>query len=150
MILGIGQIQKKKAADEAEKAKKEYATNLNRELARRKTKIEKTEQEHKKSSVKKTPQDAKQQKKIKVEVQYGKTEVVPQVKRLKNGYDFCVVKRFPKGKKFQIEYIQIKKSGGSSKKVMIGRLPEEKKIYITSQSYTKEAIEKAYHVLNKK
>lgn len=29
MILGIGQIQKKKAADEAEKAKKEYATNLN-------------------------------------------------------------------------------------------------------------------------
>lgn len=27
--IGIGQIQKKKAADEAEKAKKEYATNLN-------------------------------------------------------------------------------------------------------------------------
>lgn len=128
----------------------EKETEYSRELARRKTKIEKTEQEHKKSSVKKIPQDAKQQKKIKVEVQYGKTEVVPQVKRLKNGYDFCVVKRFPKGKKFQIEYIQIKKSGGSSKKVMIGRLPEEKKIYITSQSYTKEAIEKAYHVLNKK
>lgn len=29
MILGIGQIQKKKVADEAERAQKEYAANLN-------------------------------------------------------------------------------------------------------------------------
>ena len=72
------------------------------------------------------------------------------MKRLRDGSLFCVVETFPKGKKLQTELVPIIKSGGSGKKIMIGRDVEENKIYITNKAYTKEAIEKVYQVLNGK
>lgn len=55
-----------------------------------------------------------------------------------------MVETFPKEKKLQTELVPIIKSGGSRKKIMIGRDAEKNKVY------TKEAIEKVYQVLNGK
>lgn len=72
------------------------------------------------------------------------------IKRLPDGFEFCVVETFPKGKKLKAEIVPIIKSSGSEKKIMIERDVEEKKVYISNKTYTREAIEKAYQVLNKK
>lgn len=120
------------------------------ELARRKRQ---QEQQKKTTGVKKTVQTKQtikpKEKGIPI-VHDEKIKAKPQMKRLRDGSLFCVVETFPKGKKFQIELVPIIKSGGSGKKIMIGRDTEEKKIYITSKAYTKEAIEKVYQVLNGK
>lgn len=116
-----------------------------RELARRKRQQEQQSQQKKTTGVKKTVQ-TKQAVKPKEKgvpvVHEEKIKVKPQMKRLRDGSLFCVVETFPKGKKLQTELIPIIKSGGSGKKIMIGRDAEENKIYITNKAYTKEAIEK--------
>lgn len=123
------------------------------ELARRKGQQEQQAQQKKTTGVKKTVQ-TKQTVKPKEKgipiVHDEKIKAKPQMKRLRDGSLFCVVETFPKGKKLQTELVPIIKSGGSGKKIMIGRDAEEKKIYITNKAYTKEAIEKVYQVLNGK
>lgn len=123
------------------------------ELARRKRQQEQQSQQKKTTGVKKTVQ-TKQAVKLKEKgspvVHDEKIKVKPQMKRLRDGSLFCVVETFPKGKKLQTELVPIIKSGGSGKKIMIGRDVEENKIYITNKAYTKEAIEKVYQVLNEK
>lgn len=73
-----------------------------------------------------------------------------QTKKMRNGFEFCIVEAFPKGKTIHTELIPIIKSGGVGKKIMIGRNLEEKKIYISNKAFTKEAIEKVYQILNEK
>lgn len=123
------------------------------ELARRKRQREQQSQQKKTTGVKKTVQTKQavkpKEKGIPV-VHDEKIKAKPQMKRLRNGSLFCVVETFPKGKKLQTELVPIIKSGGSGKKIMIGRDAEENKIYITNKAYTKEAIEKVYQVLNGK
>lgn len=117
------------------------------ELARRKRQQE--QQSQKKKTVQ-TKQNAKPKEKGIPVVHDEKIKAKLQMKRLRDGSLFCVVETFPKGKKIQTELVSIIKSGGSGKKIMIGRDVEEKKIYITNKAYTKEAIEKVYQVLNGK
>lgn len=120
------------------------------ELARRKRQ---QSQQKKATGVKKTVQTkqaVKQKEKGIPVVHDEKIKAKPQMKRLRDGSLFCVVETFPKGKKLQTELVPIIKSGGSGKKIMIGRDAEENKIYITNKAYTKEAIEKVYQVLNGK
>ena len=123
------------------------------ELARRKRQQEQQSQQKKTTGVKKTVQTKQavkpKEKGIPV-VHDKKIKVKPQMKRLRDGSLFCVVETFPKGKKLQNELVPIIKSGGSGKKIMIGRDAEVNKIYITNKAYTKEAIEKVYQVLNGK
>lgn len=123
------------------------------ELARRKIQREQQSQQKKTTGVKKTVQTKQavkpKEKGIPV-VRDEKIKAKPQMKRLRDGSLFCVVETFPKGKKLQTELVPIIKSGGSGKKIMIGRDAEENKIYITNKAYTKEAIEKVYQVLNGK
>lgn len=123
------------------------------ELARRKRQQEQQLQQKKATGVKKTVQTKQavkpKEKGIPV-VHDEKIKAKPQMKRLRDGSLFCVVETFPKGKKLQTELVPIIKSGGSGKKIMIGRDAEENKIYITNKAYTKEAIEKVYQVLNGK
>lgn len=123
------------------------------ELARRKRQREQQSQQKKTTGVKKTVQTKQavkpKEKGIPV-VRDEKIKAKPQMKRLRDGSLFCVVETFPKGKKLQTELVPIIKSGGSGKKIMIGRDAEENKIYITNKAYTKEAIEKVYQVLNGK
>lgn len=123
------------------------------ELARRKRQQEHQSQQKKATGVKKTVQ-IKQAVKPKEKgipvVHDEKIKAKPQMKRLRDGSLFCVVETFPKGKKLQTELVPIIKSGGSGKKIMIGRDAAENKIYITNKAYTKEAIEKVYQVLNGK
>lgn len=123
------------------------------ELARRKRQQEQQSQQKKTTGVKKTVQTKQavkpKEKGIPV-VHDEKIKAKPQMKRLRDGSLFCVVETFPKGKKLQTELVPIIKSGGSGKKIMIGRDAEENKIYITNKAYTKEAIEKVYQVLNGK
>ena len=123
------------------------------ELARRKRQQEQQSQQKKTTGVKKTVQTKQavkpKEKGIPV-VHDKKIKVKPQMKRLRAGSLFCVVETFPKGKKLQNELVPIIKSGGSGKKIMIGRDAEVNKIYITNKAYTKEAIEKVYQVLNGK
>lgn len=123
------------------------------ELARRKIQREQQSQQKKTTGVKKTVQTKQavkpKEKGIPV-VHDEKIKAKPQMKRLRDGSLFCVVETFPKGKKLQTELVPIIKSGGSGKKIMIGRDAEENKIYITNKDYTKEAIEKVYQVLNGK
>ena len=123
------------------------------ELARRKIQREHQSQQKKTTGVKKTVQTKQavkpKEKGIPV-VHDEKIKAKPQMKRLRDGSLFCVVETFPKGKKLQTELVPIIKSGGSGKKIMIGRDAEENKIYITNKAYTKEAIEKVYQVLNGK
>lgn len=123
------------------------------ELARRKRQQEQQSQQKKATGVKKTVQ-TKGTVKLKEKgipvVHDEKIKAKPQMKRLRDGSLFCVVETFPKGKKLQTELVPIIKSGGSGKKIMIGRDAEENKIYITNKAYTKEAIEKVYQVLNGK
>lgn len=123
------------------------------ELARRKRQQEQQSQQKKVTGVKKTVQTKQavkpKEKGIPV-VRDEKIKEKPQMKRLRDGSLFCVVETFPKGKKLQTELVPIIKSGGSGKKIMIGRDAEENKIYITNKAYTKEAIEKVYQVLNGK
>lgn len=123
------------------------------ELARRKRQQEQQLQQKKTTGVKKTVQTKQtvkpKEKGIPV-VHDEKIKAKPQMKRLRGGSLFCVVETFPKGKKLQTELIPIIKSGGSGKKIMIGRDAEENKLYITNKAYTKEAIEKVYQVLNGK
>ena len=123
------------------------------ELARRKRQQEQQSQQKKATGVKKTVQTKQavkpKEKGIPV-VHDEKIKAKPQMKRLRDGSLFCVVEIFPKGKKLQTELVPIIKSGGSGKKIMIGRDAEENKIYITNKAYTKEAIEKVYQVLNGK
>lgn len=123
------------------------------ELARRKRQQEHQSQQKKATGVKKTVQTKQavkpKEKGIPV-VHDEKIKAKPQMKRLRDGSLFCVVETFPKGKKLQTELVPIIKSGGSGKKIMIGRDAEENKIYITNKAYTKEAIEKVYQVLNGK
>lgn len=120
------------------------------ELARRKRQ---QSQQKKATGVKKTVQTKQavkpKEKGIPV-VHDEKIKAKPQMKRLRDGSLFCVVETFPKGKKLQTELVPIIKSGGSGKKIMIGRDAEENKIYITNKAYTKEAIEKVYQILNEK
>ncbi len=123
------------------------------ELARRKRQQEQQSQQKKATGVKKTVQTkqaVKPKEKSITVVHDEKIKVKPQMKRLRDGSLFCVVETFPKGKKLQTELVPIIKSGGSGKKIMIGRDAEENKIYITNKAYTKEAIEKVYQVLNGK
>lgn len=123
------------------------------ELARRKRQQEQQSQQKKATGVKKTVQTkqaVKQKEKGIPVVHDEKIKAKPQMKRLRDGSLFCVVETFPKGKKLQTELVPIIKSGGSGKKIMIGRDDEENKIYITNKAYTKEAIEKVYQVLNGK
>ena len=123
------------------------------ELARRKRHQEQQAQQKKTTGVKKavqTKQTVKPKEKGIPIVHDEKIKAKPQMKRLRDGSLFCVVETFPKGKKLQTELAPIIKSGGSGKKIMIGRDAEEKKIYITNKAYTKEAIEKVYQVLNGK
>ena len=107
------------------------------ELARRKRQQEQQLQQKKTTSVKKTVQ-TKQTVKPKEKgipiVRDEKIKVKPQMKRLRDGSLFCVVETFPKGKKLQTELVPIIKSGGSGKKIMIGRDAEENKIYITNKA----------------
>lgn len=123
------------------------------ELARRKIQREQQSQQKKTTGIKKTVQ-TKQNVKPKEKgipiVHDEKIKAKPQMKRLRDGSLFCVVETFPKGKKLQTELVPIIKSGGSGKKIMIGRDTEANKIYITNKAYTKEAIEKVYQVLNGK
>lgn len=123
------------------------------ELARRKRQQEQQAQQKETTGVKKTVQ-TKQTVKPKEKgipiVHDEKIKAKPQMKRLRDGSLFCVVETFPKGKKLQTELVPIIKSGGSGKKIMIGRDAEENKIYISNKAYTKEAIEKVYQVLNGK
>lgn len=123
------------------------------ELARRKRQREQQSQQKKTTGVKKTVQTKQavkpKEKGIPV-VHDEKIKAKPQMKRLRDGSLFCVLETFPKGKKLQTELVPIIKSGGSGKKIMIGRDAEENKIYITNKAYTKEAIEKVYQVLNGK
>ena len=123
------------------------------ELARRKRQQEQQSQQKKATGVKKTVQTKQavkpKEKGIPV-VHDEKIKAKSQMKRLRDGSLFCVVETFPKGKKLQTELVPIIKSGGSGKKIMIGRDAEENKIYITNKAYTKEAIEKVYQVLNGK
>ena len=123
------------------------------ELTRRKRQQEQHSQQKKATGVKKTVQTKQavkpKEKGIPV-VHDEKIKAKPQMKRLRDGSLFCVVETFPKGKKLQTELVPIIKSGGSGKKIMIGRDAEENKIYITNKAYTKEAIEKVYQVLNGK
>ena len=123
------------------------------ELTRRKRQQEQQAQQKKTTGVKKTVQ-TKQTVKPKEKgipiVHDEKIKAKPQMKRLRDGSLFCVVETFPKGKKLQTELVPIIKSGGSGKKIMIGRDAGENKIYITNKAYTKEAIEKVYQVLNGK
>ena len=123
------------------------------ELARRKRQQEQQAQQKKATVVKKTVQ-TKQAVKLKEKgipiVHEEQIKAKPQMKRLRDGSLFCVVETFPKGKKLQTELVPIIKSGGSGKKIMIGRDAEKNKIYITNKAYTKEAIEKVYQVLNGK
>ena len=123
------------------------------ELARRKRQQEQQAQQKKTTGIKKTVQ-TKQNVKPKEKgipiVHDEKIKAKPQMKRLRDGSLFCVVETFPKGKKLQTELVPIIKSGGSGKKIMIGRDTEANKIYITNKAYTKEAIEKVYQVLNGK
>ena len=123
------------------------------ELARRKRQQEQQAQQKKTTGIKKTVQ-TKQNVKPKEKgipiVHDEKIKAKPQMKRLREGSLFCVVETFPKGKKLQTELVPIIKSGGSGKKIMIGRDTEANKIYITNKAYTKEAIEKVYQVLNGK
>lgn len=123
------------------------------ELARRKRQQEQQSQQKKTTGVKKTVQTKQavkpKEKGIPV-VHDEKIKAKPQMKRLRDGSLFCVVETFPKGRKLQTELVPIIKSGGSGKKIMIGRDAEENKIYITNKAYTKEAIEKVYQVLNGK
>lgn len=123
------------------------------ELARRKRQREQQSQQKKTTGVKKTVQTKQavkpKEKGIPV-VHDEKIKAKPQMKRLRDGSLFCVVETFPKGKKLQTELVPIIKSGGSGKKIMIGRDTEANKIYITNKAYTKEAIEKVYQVLNGK
>lgn len=123
------------------------------ELARRKIQREQQSQQKKTTGVKKTVQTKQavkpKEKGIPV-VHDEKIKAKPQMKRLRDGSLFCVVETFPKGKKLQTELVPIIKSGGSGKKIMIGRDAEENKSYITNKAYTKEAIEKVYQVLNGK
>lgn len=120
------------------------------ELARRKRQ---QEQQKKATGVKKTVQTKQavkpKEKGIPV-VHDEKIKAKPQMKRLRDGSLFCVVETFPKEKKLRTELVPIIKSGGSGKKIMIGRDAEENKIYITNKAYTKEAIEKVCQVLNEK
>ena len=120
------------------------------ELARRKRQ---QSQQKKATGVKKTVQTKQavkpKEKGIPV-VHDEKIKAKPQMKRLRDGSLFCVVETFPKGKKLQTELVPTIKSGGSGKKIMIGRDAEENKIYITNKAYTKEAIEKVYQILNEK
>ena len=123
------------------------------ELARRKRQQEQQAQQKNTTGIKKTVQ-TKQNVKPKEKgipiVHDEKIKAKPQMKRLRDGSLFCVVETFPKGKKLQTELVPIIKSGGSGKKIMIGRDTEANKIYITNKAYTKEAIEKVYQVLNGK
>lgn len=122
------------------------------ELARRKRQQEQSQQK-KTTGVKKTVQTKQtvkpKEKDIPI-VHDEKIKAKPQMKRLRDGSLFCVVETFPKGKKPQTELVPIIKSGGSGKKIMIGRDAEENKIYISNKAYTTEAIEKVYQVLNGK
>ena len=123
------------------------------ELARRKRQQEQQAQQKKTTGIKKTvltKQNVKPKEKGIPIVHDEKIKAKPQMKRLRDGSLFCVVETFPKGKKLQIELVPIIKSGGSGKKIMIGRDTEANKIYITNKAYTKEAIEKVYQVLNGK
>ena len=123
------------------------------ELARRKRQQEQQAQQKKTTGIKKTVQTKRnvkpKEKGIPI-VHDEKIKAKPQMKRLRDGSLFCVVETFPKGKKLQTELVPIIKSGGSGKKIMIGRDTEANKIYITNKAYTKEAIEKVYQVLNGK
>lgn len=123
------------------------------ELARRKRQREQQSQQKKTTGVKKTVQTKQavkpKEKGIPV-VCDEKIKAKPQMKRLRDGSLFCVLETFPKGKKLQTELVPIIKSGGSGKKIMIGRDAEGNKIYTTNKAYTKEAIEKVYQVLNGK
>ena len=116
------------------------------ELARRKIQREQQSQQKKTTGVKKTVQTKQavkpKEKGIPV-VHDEKIKAKPQMKRLRDGSLFCVVETFPKGKKLQTELVPIIKSGGSGKKIMIGRDAEENKIYITNKAYTKEADRKS-------
>ena len=131
----------------------EKSLQYGHELARRKRQQEQQSQQKKATGVKKTVQTKQavkpKEKGIPV-VHDEKIKAKPQMKRLRDGSLFCVVETFPKGKKLQTELVPIIKSGGSGKKIMIGRDDEENKIYITNKAYTKEAIEKVYQVLNGK
>lgn len=123
------------------------------ELTRRKRQQEQQSQQEKATGVKKTVQtkQAVKPKEKGIPVVHDENKKAkPQMKRLRDGSLFCVVETFPKGKKLQTELVPIIKSGGSGKKIMIGRDAEENKIYITNKAYTKEAIEKVYQVLNGK
>lgn len=123
------------------------------ELARRKRQQEQQSQQKKATGVKKTVQTkqaVKPKEKGSLVVHDEKIKAKPQMKRLRDGSLFCVVETFPKEKKLRTELVPIIKSGGSGKKIMIGRDAEENKIYITNKAYTKEAIEKVYQVLNEK
>lgn len=123
------------------------------ELARRKRQQEQQTQKKKTVQNKKvvqTKQPVKPKEKGVPVVHDEKIKARTQVKRLQDGYRFCVVETFPKGKNIQTELVPIIKSGGAGKKIMIGRDIQEKKIYITNKAYTKEAIEKVYQVLNTK
>lgn len=123
------------------------------ELARRKRQQEQQTQQKKTVQNKKVvqvKQTVKPKEKGVPVVHDEKIKARTQVKRLQDGYIFCVVENFPKGKNFQTELVPIIKSGGTRKKIMIGRDIQEKKIYITNKAYTKEAIEKVYQVLNTK
>ena len=123
------------------------------ELARRKIQREQQSQQKKTTGVKKTVQTKQavkpKEKGIPV-VHDEKIKAKPQMKKIARWFFICVVETFPKGKKLQTELVPIIKSGGSGKKIMIGRDAEENKIYITNKAYTKEAIEKVYQVLNGK
>lgn len=73
-----------------------------------------------------------------------------QERRLKNEFKFCIVEKFPKGKNIDTELVPIIKSGGTGKKIMVGKDLNEKKIYISNKAYTREAIDIVYKILNKR
>lgn len=122
------------------------------ELAKKKKQQEQQAQK-KKPAVKKLAEPKQTIKKKEKNVMSTKDQriiVKPQIKRLYDGSLFCVVEAFPKGRRIQTELVPIIKSGGTVKKIMIGRDLSEKKVYINNKTYTKEAIEKVYQVLNGK
>ena len=123
------------------------------ELARRKKQQDQKIQSKKKTQTKNNPQQrqmVKLNEKAVAVVHDERIKAKIQTKKMRNGFEFCIVEAFPKGKTIHTELIPIIKSGGVGKKIMIGRNLEEKKIYISNKAYTKEAIEKVYQILNEK
>ena len=129
----------------------EKKAQYSHELARRKN--QQDHQIQKKTQIKNNPQ-SKQMVKLKEKavpvVHDEKIKAKIQTKKLRNGFEFCIVESFPKGKKIYTELIPIIKSGGVGKRIMIGHNLEEKKIYISNKAYTKEAIERVCQILNEK